>query len=184
VGAASVTESDRLLTALKAAITREAPGVTGLESLTLDRNCLDENANPRPQRLIDDPCTYPGGPSGERGGRGYLWKGKLTVPSGTFEVELRIGRIVGPDSTWSPEQKGEKERRAYIEKVGALGYEAPNGDWIIAREGRLTAIKTDGTGVMFRASKVGVDKSTPHVPEPPFTDKQLAGIGLDAALKL
>ncbi|SCG57732.1 hypothetical protein GA0070609_3346 [Micromonospora echinaurantiaca] len=183
--AASADPADRLLTALKSAFAREAPNVSGFDTLQRQMHKCNPD-NPAVSQLVpydaarlDEACPPD---SLHRKGEYYAWRGTLTSPTGVYNVRLTIARTTHYDPATPPEDEtGANERRIAAEQ-GDSPRRGPNGENILAKPYLLNMSKPDGTGIFIACE----DKNGgPGAGErSPFTADQLTAVGLDPALHL
>lgn len=183
VAAASARPSEvtaqRLLTVLKAALVREAPGVTGLATLHRQMYaCLPGSGAPPDARLVPyDAATFDTAcPAGslfhaERE-RQFDWIGVLTVRATTVEVRFHVGRADGAaEGGGAPASPGFRQQSNVSGDQLSTG---PNGERIRVNEVLVQVIKRDGTGFLA---------VNPEKRALPLTELWTA-IGLDPALRL
>jgi len=181
-----VSDADRLLAALKAAIAREAPQVSGLDGL--DRyvlQCAKGNYRkvPAGPGVKAVPCpTQSGRPGILDIDRQYLWRGRLTSPTGTYIVDITISPTTYYDPSAPPVDATDAEERRIAAEQGEAAERGPNGESILATNYLLNVAKPDGTGILIKAWDA--DEKGAYMTRSPFTAAQLKAIGGDPALHI
>jgi hypothetical protein len=176
-------EPDRLLAALKAAIAREAPQVSGLDGLQrYVEQCTDGGLLgstefvPAGQGVKASPC--PSQPVEVH----YRWQGKLTAPTGKYVLRIDIIPTAYYDPGAAPVNSTDADERRIAEDHGDAPKRGPHGESILVERYALNLAKPDGTGVLIQ---VWDTKHTgAYLTRSPFTAAQLTAIGLDPALHL
>ncbi|MEJ3742893.1 hypothetical protein WEI85_06360 [Actinomycetes bacterium KLBMP 9797] len=182
-------EQQRLFAALKAAIAREAPQVTGIDNLRLYvYRCGDEfplltQHVPAGSVAVSPPCPTPTTSPAREIDREFLWRGRLTSPTGTYEVRVHIAPTVYVDPDAPPVNEMEAAERAAAAAHGEAPRRGPGGESILVDGGALLNLtKPDGTGIMIRTWDT--NRAGAYRTRSPFTADQLTAIGLDLALHL
>jgi hypothetical protein len=187
VSASPVAEPDRLLAVLRNAIAREAPNLTGAE--TLQRYvmlCEGSDAygpNPVPYTPQVAPSTCPG-TQGQAVdvSRSYIWYGRITGPGGVYELRVFIHRGQYVDPASPPVDETDALERRLAEEQGNAPQRGPNGESILAGPFHLSMTKPDGTDIMIRVLYKGKDGHYSN--RSPFTARQLTAIGMDPGLHM
>ncbi|MEU8003378.1 hypothetical protein AB0B66_19660 [Catellatospora sp. NPDC049111] len=139
--------AQRLLEVLKAAITREAPGVTGLETLRRQMHVCSPGATP-PARLAPyDAATFDTAcPADSRLHRlrleNFDWLGQLTIGEVTTTVRIHVGAVPAEDPSGEPELMPELGRKL---PGGGAGVPSAPAVAVMASEVVVQAVKPDGT---------------------------------------
>jgi hypothetical protein len=177
-------QRERLLAALKAAIAREAPNVTGLDTFepyvhVCIPGRLPDLAARVPQR---EAATHPPCPSPPRWDdtRHHMWEGRLTSPTGTYVVSVSIGPGVHVDPSAPASTEGGLAEQRIAAEAGQGPVRGPNGESILVRDALLNMTKPDGTGIMITTRDV--NQVGAYLTRGPFTRDQLTAIGLDRDL--
>lgn len=139
--------AQRLLEVLKAAITREAPGVTGLETLRRQMHVCSPGATP-PARLVPyDAATFDAACPADSALHklrleNFDWLGQLTVGGVSTAVRLHVGAVPADDPSGEPELMPE-----LVGKVpgGGAGTPRTPGEAVLANELTVQVVKPDGT---------------------------------------
>ncbi|MEE6258791.1 hypothetical protein [Plantactinospora sonchi] len=182
-------EPDRLEAVLKAAIAREAPQVTGLDSLIRQvPQCVEERGRrysrdvPAGPGVEARPCPVPSDSPPLDLSEDYRWRGVLTSPTGTYHVRISIYPTVHYDPAAPPVDEIETAERRYAAEQGEVPLRGPNGENILAENSLLNMSKPDGTGIMIRSWDTVETRGAGT--RSPFTAAQLTAIGLDPGLRL
>ncbi|GAA1411128.1 hypothetical protein ACFQZ4_22065 [Catellatospora coxensis] len=139
--------AQRLLEVLQAAIAREAPGVTGLETLRRQMHVCSPGATP-PARLVPyDAATFDAAcPADSALHRlrleNFDWLGQLTVGGVTTAVRIHVGAVPAEDPSGEPELMPELGR-----KLPGGGAGVPGAPAVAVMAGDLVVqvVKPDGT---------------------------------------
>ncbi|NUT32448.1 MAG: hypothetical protein HOV79_05165 [Hamadaea sp.] len=164
----ALTEADRLLAAVTAAIHKETPQITGLDTFQrLVRQCMEtpdgkkgpvHRVVPAGPGVEPIPCPAASGQPPEDLSREYLWRGMLTSGGRQYTITVTMGPVRAPRFPGSPSG-------------------APN-DSLTAYSYYLNMV-SKGVGVTILVggaqTKPGDGMTTP------FTDENLRAIGLDLA---
>ncbi|WP_144121678.1 hypothetical protein [Catellatospora sichuanensis] len=141
--------AQRLLEVLKAAISREAPGVTGLETLQRQMHQCRPDAIP-PARLVPyDAATFDtacpaDSPLHQLREQNFDWLGQITVGEVTASVRIHVGRVPVID----PPGEQPDQRPELVGKAPGGGTGAPPaspGITVLANELVVEVVKPDGT---------------------------------------
>ncbi|MEU7822053.1 hypothetical protein [Catellatospora sp. NPDC049133] len=139
--------AQRLLDVLKAAITREAPGVTGLETLRRQMHVCSPGATP-PVRLAPyDAATFdtvcPADSTLHKLRlENFDWLGQLTVGEVTTTVRIHVGAVPAEDPSGEPELMPELGRKL---PGGGAGVPSAPAVAVMSNELTVQVVKPDGT---------------------------------------
>jgi hypothetical protein len=177
---------DRLFAALKAAIKREAPQVTGVDGLKRQvLQCTDggggyEYVTVKPG-IKAIPCVHPSS-APEPVDREYIWFGQLKNGKGTYNVRVLISLSKYYDPDAPPVNAEDAEEQRIAAEQGDAPKRGPNGENYHV-DNDLNMVKPDNTGIMIRTW----DTKGPirgQMTRGPFTPEELTAIGLDPALHM
>ena len=179
-------EADRLLAALRDAVVREAPGVTGAETLQryvllCGLNAQGENLVPYTPQVAHSTCPGPRGQAVDVS-RSYIWQGRITGPRGVYDIRIYIRRTLYVDPSAPPLDETDAQERRIAEQQGYAPRRGPNGESIRVGSSSLDMIKPDGTGILIQVRNT--DETGANLTYSPFTADQLEAIGLDPRLHL
>ncbi|GAA1385725.1 hypothetical protein [Catellatospora chokoriensis] len=165
----------RLQSVLKAAIAREMPGVTGLETLQRQMHrCITGGAElvPYDAATYDTACPAGTGFHDYRN-TNFTWRAQLTVGNETTSVRILVTRGEFYDPWGPPVNDTDAEERRLAEEAGRGPTRGPDGEAVYRHAGGVRVNKPSGVHYMVTQDRKRLMS---------LTDAWVA-VGLDPALR-
>jgi hypothetical protein len=189
--ASPVDRADRLLAAVRAAIAREAPQVTGLETLVrqMDECELVRLASgrlvpkdgfikqvPYDASRVQQACPPQWGNAPDD----YYWTGRFGKDGKVYVANIHVYRTIHYDLADPPINETQARELELAAQSENPPYRGPNGENVLVYDYLLNMTKPGGIGVFIECHDT--EETGAFMIRSPFTRAQLAAIGLDSAL--
>ncbi|MBV1849893.1 hypothetical protein [Catellatospora tritici] len=175
--AAPLPTADRLLAAVREAVTEAAPEVGGLD--TFQRQMRKCDVHPGRMVPYDEQTRAQACPRDMQYPEQYHWEGRLTRDGKTYRVAVSIGPVVYRAP--SPPSIDDTDAQADVAN-GTAPRLGPNGESVQVFPDVLRVEKPDGTGIDIHCRADDPDAIPNNVG--PFSVAELTAIGLNPALVL
>ncbi|GAA1388879.1 hypothetical protein [Catellatospora chokoriensis] len=190
--ASPADRGEQLLAAVRGAITREAPQVTGLETLVrymdvcelvtsasgklMPKDGLISQA-PYEASAVPQACPPPWG----NDPHSYRWLGRFAKNGKVYAVTIHIYPTVHHDPADPPVNETDARERELAAQGENPPYRGPHGEHVLVHDYLLNMTKPGGIGVLIECHDT--DETGAFMTRSPFTRTELAAIGLDPALR-